>query len=349
MKLISAFLILLLAPLGGITLALSRQAPPQELLPRDSLVMDFSEVSQEVRHAYESTLALYTSSGFIQAFLEEQQQQSHEQQQLIEQLVAQSLAQTELSKELYEQQLLAKLGTVTDSFTNHRVEILLFQPAQQNYRSYMVKIKMFDPSVLKVRLAQEEFGKVETTSAAVRSEEAIFGVNAGGFFYSQGIYLPLGNTVIDGQLVNPFVHSRDDVFFSGFNASGDLVGGYLNREYELWTLEPVWGVSFTPILLQGRLPVTIPDRWKQTRHPRTILGNFSNGDILFWVIDGRQPGYSRGATLEEVQIKLLELGVVDAYNLDGGGSSAMVFKGKLLNRPSDGRERSVTTNFLIVP
>ncbi|RJX28283.1 MAG: hypothetical protein C4554_02650 [Dethiobacter sp.] len=52
-------------------------------------------------------------------------------------------------------------------------------------------------------------------------------------------------------------------------------------------LKPASGVSFTPILLQNRLPMTIPDRWKGTRHPRTIVGNFGNGDIFFWVIDGR--------------------------------------------------------------
>ncbi|MFY9415736.1 MAG: phosphodiester glycosidase family protein, partial [bacterium] len=39
----------------------------------------------------------------------------------------------------------------------------------------------------------------------------------------------------------------------------------------------------------------------------------------------------------------------EAYNLDGGGSSTMVFAGEVLNRPSDGRERPVATNIVITP
>jgi exopolysaccharide biosynthesis protein len=159
----------------------------------------------------------------------------------------------------------------------------------------------------------------------------------------------MGNTVVDGRLVNIFNSAWNDVYFSGISWSGELVGGLFYSEAELMQLNPMAGVSFSPILMQGRLPVDIPDRWRGTRHPRTILGNFGNGDIFFWVIDGRQPGWSRGATLEEIQIKLLELGVIDAYNLDGGGSSTMVFNGRLINQPSDGRERAVATNILIVP
>ncbi len=349
MKFISILLILLLAPLGGVTLALSQQRAPQSFLPKDSLVLEIDQVSSQVQNIYDSTLALYNTSGYLQSFLQEQQQHSYEQQQLIENLVAQSMAQTELSKELYEKQLLEKLGVPVDSYISHRVEILLFQMVERDYRGYLAKIKLFDPDAIKVRLARDEFGRIETTSSSVKEEGAVFGVNGGGFFYSQGIYLPMGNTMVDGKLVNNFLSSTNAVFFAGFSSSGDLVGGQFLQEQELMKLDAVSGVSFSPILLQGRLPVEIPARWRQTRHPRTIVGSFGNGDIFFWVIDGRQPGWSRGATLEEIQIKLLELGVVDAYNLDGGGSTTMVFKGKLLNRPSDGRERAVATHILIAP
>lgn len=54
-------------------------------------------------------------------------------------------------------------------------------------------------------------------------------------------------------------------------------------------------------------------------------------------------------TLENLQDKLLELEVKDVYNLDGGGFSAMPFNGRILNRPSDGKERPVTNNIVIVP
>lgn len=67
------------------------------------------------------------------------------------------------------------------------------------------------------------------------------------------------------------------------------------------------------------------------------------------VVDGRQGNWSYGVSLERLQDKLLELGVKDAYNLDGGGSTAMYYSGKILNRPSDGRQRSVANNIVILP
>lgn len=67
------------------------------------------------------------------------------------------------------------------------------------------------------------------------------------------------------------------------------------------------------------------------------------------VVDGRQADWSSGVTLERLQVKLSELGVKEGYNLDGGGSSTFIFKGVVLNRPSDGRQRPVFTNIVILP
>jgi len=66
-------------------------------------------------------------------------------------------------------------------------------------------------------------------------------------------------------------------------------------------------------------------------------------------VDGRQADWSSGVTLERLQVKLAELGVKEGYNLDGGGSSTFVFKGEVLNRPSDGKQRPVVTNIVIMP
>jgi hypothetical protein len=72
------------------------------------------------------------------------------------------------------------------------------------------------------------------------------------------------------------------------------------------------------------------------RHPRTAVGVNAGGDQLFLlVIDGRQVGYSEGATTRETAAILLELGAVDAVNLDGGGSTTLVIE------DDDGRPRVV--------
>lgn len=74
-------------------------------------------------------------------------------------------------------------------------------------------------------------------------------------------------------------------------------------------------------------------------HPRTAVGVSKDGRYLFMlVIDGRQSGYSAGATFGELADWFLRFGASDGLNLDGGGSTAMVQNvdglAVVLNRPS---------------
>ncbi|MDH2425264.1 phosphodiester glycosidase family protein [Sphaerisporangium sp. TRM90804] len=85
------------------------------------------------------------------------------------------------------------------------------------------------------------------------------------------------------------------------------------------------------------------------RHPRTIAGVTKSGKLLLATVDGRKPGVTVGASMIEAAHLMLWLGARQAINLDGGGSSAMVVKGKLANRPSDGAERPVGDALLVVP
>lgn len=82
------------------------------------------------------------------------------------------------------------------------------------------------------------------------------------------------------------------------------------------------------------------------RAPRSAVGVTSDGDFLIAVVDGRQ-SLSRGCTLTEWAQLLIDFGAVDAINLDGGGSSALVINGELMNSPSDGRERLVGSSIII--
>ncbi len=83
------------------------------------------------------------------------------------------------------------------------------------------------------------------------------------------------------------------------------------------------------------------------RAPRTAVGILKNGNVLFAVLDGRQ-AHSKGMMLDEFASFLIGMDVVDAVNFDGGGSSELVIGGKIVNSPSDGRERPVATALTIV-
>lgn len=71
------------------------------------------------------------------------------------------------------------------------------------------------------------------------------------------------------------------------------------------------------------------------RHPRTIIGVDREGRIWLVVVDGRRPDWSLGMRFDELQAMSERLGLVDVLNLDGGGSTTMVVKGEIVNRPTD--------------
>lgn len=84
------------------------------------------------------------------------------------------------------------------------------------------------------------------------------------------------------------------------------------------------------------------------RHPRTALAQLDSGKILLLTVDGRQPGVSVGMSLQTLAELLLEFGAVEAINLDGGGSTTMVVRDKIVNKPSDQTgERPVSDAILV--
>lgn len=88
--------------------------------------------------------------------------------------------------------------------------------------------------------------------------------------------------------------------------------------------------------------------FRTDRHPRTAIAKLESGKLLLLTVDGRQPGVSAGMSLNMLADLLLEFGAVEVINLDGGGSTAMVVRDKLVNRPSDQTgERPVSDAILV--
>jgi hypothetical protein len=86
------------------------------------------------------------------------------------------------------------------------------------------------------------------------------------------------------------------------------------------------------------------------RHPRSAVGVLSDGRIVLLVVDGRRPSHSLGMTLLELAAELRTLGVVDAMNLDGGGSSVLVVGGRPVTVPSEETgERPVADALVVMP
>jgi exopolysaccharide biosynthesis protein len=109
------------------------------------------------------------------------------------------------------------------------------------------------------------------------------------------------------------------------------------------------------LIKDGRIEITnaaekILPSFVNDGHPRTAIARLKSGQILLVTVDGRQPGESIGMSLTMLADLLLEFGATEAINLDGGGSTTMVIRNKLVNKPSDATgERPVSDAILVYP
>jgi len=128
-----------------------------------------------------------------------------------------------------------------------------------------------------------------------------------------------GMVVSDGKVISPAQKERTPFWLD--SQQHPHIGNPPAGEAP-WQAVSDWS---GPLLLGGRI---VPDSTVTTLHPRTALGFDESGKwILILVADGRQPGYSEGMSLHEMAVLLRSKGCTESLNLDGGGSSIMMYAG----------------------
>lgn len=249
---------------------------------------------------------------------------------------------------IYNRRITSKLGAPIETVNSDRIRIELYKINPGTYNGYAMKVKLKDPSAMTMSLGTGKPGSAETTMRAVARHGAVAGINAGGFADGNGGRHPLGTTLINGEYVSGFHPSFKDLAFVGMSKSGKLIGGKFYSKQELEKLDPAFGATFVPVLLQNGRKTEIPEKWRTApaRAPRTVIGNYKDDQLLILITEGYDENGRSGATLKEIQNKLLNLGVINAYNLDGGGSTSLVLNGRVINKPSDGSLRPLPTHFL---
>lgn len=195
-----------------------------------------------------------------------------------------------------------------------------------------------------------------TTSQFLEEFGVQIAINGDGFspWWSHGIvdYYPQ-----EGDPVAPFgfAASNGTVYWNGENM-GDVgiePTLYISRRNALsFNRRPnnvYSAISGDRMLIEkGEIVAGLDD---SLANPRTAIGLNRNGRYLYIVVvDGRQPGYSEGATFAELAGILKEQGAWVGMAMDGGGSSTLVIEGedgvpRILNSPIDnlvpGRERAI--------
>jgi exopolysaccharide biosynthesis protein len=167
----------------------------------------------------------------------------------------------------------------------------------------------------------------------VEKYNAIGAINAGGYVDPQG--KGMGNILLDAVIMNRELLNGDKDTSSsliGLDKKGKLIlGRYTYQEALDVGMESA--IKFGPYLIvNGKNQIQNAN--SGGLHPRTAIGQRQDGTMILVVIDGRQPGYSIGANLLELQTIFERYGAYNAANLDGGYSSAMCFDGELVTTPS---------------
>jgi exopolysaccharide biosynthesis protein len=222
-----------------------------------------------------------------------------------------------------------------------RVDIEKKSAYSANYWVAVVHIQ--NVSQMKATLSYGTYGGTrELLSHNVTSIGAIVGINGSAFSYSSG--KPGFDAVMikDGIIYNRALgtsYSLMAISNTGimFNPAQGLSAD------QLLALGVRDTFNFGPVLIKDgqAQPIDKKNFYLTTyKDPRTVVGMVTPGKYVLLVADGRGSGGSLGLSHNEMIQIMQSYGCQFAYNLDSGGSSTMVYRGTVLNHPSDGAERA---------
>lgn len=243
-----------------------------------------------------------------------------------------------------EQATTAPISTDTE-YHDDQIDIVLTTMRVENTTVYVADVQIADISLLKTALAGNTYARnlTETTSVQAANAGAILAIN-GDYYGAQ----ERGYVLRNGVLYRASAQSGTDALVIGADGNFRII---TEGETSADTLvrEGAWQVlTFGPALINGgQVTVSSSDEVGRamTSNPRTAIGQISEGHYLLVVSDGRTKE-SAGLSLRQLAELMQSLGAQVAYNLDGGGSSTMVFQGRVVNNPTTNgrsiRERSVS-------
>ncbi len=200
---------------------------------------------------------------------------------------------------------------------------------------YVADIQLASADLLKTALAQGTFGTnvTETTSSIAAENDAIFAINGDYYGANKRGYV-IKNGVLYRDSVRQDASSGDLVIYAdgsfGIIDENDVSAEDL-IDSGVWQL-----LAFGPVLVEnGTIAVSTGDEVDRsmTSNPRTAIGIVEPLHYIIVVSDGRTK-QSDGLTLYELAQVMQQYGCTTAYNLDGGGSSTMVFAGEVVNNPT---------------
>ncbi|MBR3069405.1 MAG: phosphodiester glycosidase family protein, partial [Lachnospiraceae bacterium] len=197
---------------------------------------------------------------------------------------------------------------------------------------YVAEVTLGDATALRSAFADDQFGEniIQTTSEIAEAHGAVFAVN-GDYYGFRSTGIEIRNGVVYRETAG-----SNEVLCIYPDGTMEIVDPSEVTAQELAD-RGVWqAFSFGPALVEsGEIAVSEGEEVGKAMadNPRTAIGVIDTLHYVLVVSDGRTDE-SEGLSLRELASYMQSLGVQTAYNLDGGGSSTMVFQGTVVNNPT---------------
>ena len=223
-------------------------------------------------------------------------------------------------------------GTVIGTYSDSKSKITVTQYRAYDSNIYVADVEVTDGTSILSAFANNTYGRniTDTTSDMAEENNAVLAINGDYYGARQSGYVIRNGVVYRNQGSNgeDMVISKDGSL--SFISESDTTTDSLIQK-QAWQI-----LSFGPVLVEnGQIAVTENDEvgMAMASNPRTAIGTVAKNHYLFVVSDGRT-SESAGLSLYELANFMKSLGATNVYNLDGGGSSTMVFQGEVVNNPT---------------
>lgn len=223
-------------------------------------------------------------------------------------------------------------GTVIGTYSDSKSKITVTQYRAYDSNIYVADVEVTDGTSILSAFANNTYGRniIDTTSDMAEENNAVLAINGDYYGARQSGYVIRNGVVYRNQGSNgeDMVISKDGTL--SFISESDTTTDSLIQK-QAWQV-----LSFGPVLVEnGQIAVTENDEvgMAMASNPRTAIGTVAKNHYLFVVSDGRT-SESAGLSLYELANFMKSLGATNVYNLDGGGSSTMVFQGEVVNNPT---------------
>ena len=226
-------------------------------------------------------------------------------------------------------------ASTSDTYIDDNLSIKLKEYTVSGTAVHVAEVEADSANYLKTAFAQGSYGRnvTATTSDIAESVDAILAIN-GDYYGAQ----EKGYVIRNGKLYRSTASSGSEDLVIYKDGSFEIINENEVTAEELIEKGAVQTLSFGPALVEnGKISVDSDDEVGRAMasNPRTAIGIKSDGTYVFVVSDGRTDE-SEGLSLLQLAEFMENLGAETAYNLDGGGSSTMVFKGNIVNTPTGG-------------